>query len=147
LRCVAPERWRDWAWTALGCPGLRRPPATGTAGLQPGCERPAIPGMVRSGTRRRTGGLPWADGAGLAGLAFGPVMAVGQGAGAEDRLADAHRGGAFLDGPFEIPRHAHRQLGEVGTLGGILAQAVAQVTQQLEAGPHAGLVRRKQGQC
>lgn len=73
-------------------------------------------------------------------------MAVGQSAGAEDRLADAHGGGAFLDGPFEIPGHAHGQFCEIRALRRVLAQLVAQRTQQLEAGAHMGLVRGKQGQ-
>src|SRR5690606_3666013 len=75
------------------------------------------------------------------GIRFGgagrrPVVVVRQGAGTEDRLADAYDGGALLDGDFVVTGHAHGQLARSDQVGIEVTGAVPQRAQQGEAGPH-----------
>ncbi len=64
-------------------------------------------------------------------------MAVGQRAGPEDRLADPHDGGTFLDRDCVITRHAHGEVVERDAVGRITEQPVTQLPHQPEAGANA----------
>ena len=50
---------------------------------------------------------------------------------AEDGGTHTHRGGAFGNGQFEIPAHAHRQLVHADAIGCVLTQAIAQFAHRL----------------
>ena len=68
-----------------------------------------------------------------------PIVAIRQCAGAEERLADADDGRAFLNGEFEVSRHAHGELAVVERWT-VLTQNILDMAKALKAGAHSGFI-------
>src|SRR5690606_31107600 len=69
-----------------------------------------------------------------------PIVGVGGCAGAEDGLADADDGCAFLDRDLIVARHAHGEFIQRYAVRRAVAEPVAEVAKPLEAGADAGCI-------
>src|SRR5690554_2549474 len=70
----------------------------------------------------------------------GPVVGVAVSPAAEQCRADAHFGGAFLDGEFEVAAHSHGKAVQFDAVYAFIARAVAAFPQGPEAGAHSSVV-------